>query len=72
MSSTGFTKGAGYMWGAPTDVPLTGDYDGDGRTDIVVYRPAVGIWFILRSSDNYTKWDTFQLGMPDDRPVLQH
>jgi len=51
---------------------LTGDYDGDGRTDIVVYRPAQGYWFILRSSNNYTKWDTYQFGVPGDKPVLQH
>lgn len=28
------------------------DFDGDGRTDVSVYRPEDGAWYILRSSDN--------------------
>jgi hypothetical protein len=33
------------------DVPVPGDYDGDGITDIAVWQPQTGIWHIIRSSD---------------------
>jgi hypothetical protein len=34
-------------WGNSTDVPVPGDYDGDGTDDVAVYRN--GTWFILQS-----------------------
>jgi hypothetical protein len=42
------------------DIPVTGDYDGDGRTDLALWRPlpaAQGgaVWYIARSSDSVTK-----------------
>ena len=33
--------------GASTDVAVPGDYDGDGKTDLAVYRPSTGMWFVL-------------------------
>jgi hypothetical protein len=35
-------------------VPRQGDFDGDGKADLAVYRPSTGQWFILTSSSNYT------------------
>ena len=29
------------------------DFDGDGQSDLTVYRPSTGTWFSLRSSTNY-------------------
>ena len=34
------------MFGLPGDVPVTGDYDGNGVADVAVFRPATGQWFV--------------------------
>jgi subtilisin family serine protease len=47
--------------------PPPGDYDGDGRTDVAVWRPSSGIWYILNSRDERVR--AKQWGAPDDIPV---
>ena len=42
------SSGAGpfqIYFGATTDVPVPGDYDGDGRTDAAIFRPSTGLWY---------------------------
>ena len=38
--------GAGMTWGLTTDKIVTGDYTGDGRTDMGVWRPSDGTFYI--------------------------
>jgi hypothetical protein len=33
------------FFGATTDVPVPGDYNGDGKTDAVIFRPQTGLWY---------------------------
>jgi hypothetical protein len=55
------------QWGLKGDIPLIGDYDGDGKTDVTVWRPSIGYWFIIQSSTN--KVVQQQFGLPTDVPV---
>ena len=58
MGQTSVTR-----WGIPGDEPVPADYDGDGRTDISIYRN--GEWWTLYSN-GYTN-NTW--GIPGDIPV---
>jgi hypothetical protein len=41
-----------FPFGFSGDQFAPGDYDGDGRTDLAVYRNSTGVFFVQRSSDN--------------------
>jgi subtilisin-like proprotein convertase family protein len=67
MNGSAATQGA--AWGLPTDNFVSGDFDGDTKSDVVVWRAGVqGFFYILRSS-TFTV-DTQAFGQTGDDPSV--
>lgn len=61
-SGSGFTL---TQFGVATDVPVAGDYDGDGKSDIAVFRPSNGNWYLVTSAG----FTVINFGIGGDIPV---
>lgn len=61
------TPGAANLPPGATVAQSPFDFDGDGKTDISIYRPSLGQWWISRSSDALTSTTGF--GQSTDEPA---
>ena len=59
-------------WGLTGDIPVVGDWNGDGKDDIGIFRPSKGIWSL--DSNGNSKWDisdkSVSWGLTGDIPVV--
>jgi hypothetical protein len=49
--------------------PGAGDVDGDGKSDMTVFRPSTGGWHTLKSSTTYTTSQSLSWGLSTDVPA---
>ena len=62
-TTAGFTA---FSWGSAGDIAAPGDFDGDGKTDVAVFRPSTGVWYIAGSSAGFS---TRNWGTQGDIPI---
>ncbi len=57
--------------GQQGDLPVTGDWDGSGKTKIGIYRPSQGQWFLDYNGNGFFDANdkVFRFGAPDAIPV---
>ena len=59
---------AAFVYETPLEFITSGDFDGDGKVDIAIWRPNSAVWYVLKSgtpgSYSATWW-----GMPNDIPI---
>lgn len=66
-SDNGFSA---VQFGTKPHYTTQGDYDGDGRTDVSVWDPINGIFYVLRSSNGVTT--QYRFGLNGDYPVANY
>ena len=55
------------QWGAAGDMPVPLDRDGDGRVELIVYRPSTGTWYFNNPATGVV--ESLVWGQAGDIPV---
>jgi hypothetical protein len=54
------------LWGVPGDIPVPGFYEGGTTSDVAVFRPSTGTWYIKPSNSTISR----SVGLTNDIPVI--
>ncbi len=57
-------------WGISTDIPVTGDWNGDGTTEVGVFRPSTRLFYLRPGNYPTTPATTINWGINSDQPVI--
>ena len=57
-----------FFFGNPDDVPLAGDFDGDGCDTLAIYRPAEGRVYVKNTLGTGVAELSYPFGIPSDKP----
>ena len=69
-SNTPGSPDVAASYGAPGDIPVVGDWDGDGVDTIGVYRPSHGAWYLRNSNTPGSPAIAVSYGGSGDIPVV--
>ena len=71
LAATGVAPVVGPLPAPPAmgAVRVDSDFDGDGRTDMGVWRPSNSTWYVLTSSSNWASSFSRQWGTSGDQPT---
>ena len=68
LDDTGGVEVSQMYYGSSEDIPLTGDWDGDGVDSLAIYRS--GQWLFDDNNDGVFAESSFWFGLPGDIPVV--
>jgi hypothetical protein len=58
-----------FSFGDPTDLPVFGDWNGDGNRTAAVFRPATATWYLTNTNDASDPPQVLFYGSPGDIPL---